>query len=579
MMEATHDRSDVDGIPVLHAGPVAGRCAGGLLFRVGRADETLATAGITHLVEHLALEFLEPAKVHANGQTGQVLTHFHIEGTHTEVVAHLNRVAAALVDLPIARLDMEKHILRTEASGRSGGPAPNIGLWRYGAQDYGLTSLPELGLAAIDAPAVRRWAADWFTSGNAVAWLATDGDVSDLSLPLPDGQRRTPPVPSDVLPQKPAYFRDRDGVVVVESVVRRSTAAMVYTQLLAQRLFGALRQRAGYSYAATAHYELRDADNAYIVAVADALPEKQDAVVGGVIDELAALRFGAVDPAEIRGVVEKLGSVYELDDWRSLRLPTAAINELLGRPDLSREEHIAELAAIDPAAVAEIAQEAYESALAQVPGAGIEWAGFAEAPVRSPTVVSGDRYPFVSSPEAAIVISDDGISCDAGKVRSTVLWRDVAALEAYPDGARRVIGLDGFQVNVEPTLLSRPLDVLSVIDRRVPAGRIVRAPARDPESVPKTPEPPSSPAPSRPRGGALERGYLRVAVVVLYVLAGLCAFGAIGALSDAAGGATGPDALTWSDFITMVVMAVGIGAGGWALHRVLRRRSAAVPRD
>ena len=44
--------TEVDGVPTLLA-PRNGPLAAGLTFRVGQADETLATAGITHLLEHL----------------------------------------------------------------------------------------------------------------------------------------------------------------------------------------------------------------------------------------------------------------------------------------------------------------------------------------------------------------------------------------------------------------------------------------------------------------------------------------------------------------------------------------------
>lgn len=50
---STTRRIEVDGIPVLLA-PSAGQMRAGLMFRVGRADETLATNGVTHLVEDLA---------------------------------------------------------------------------------------------------------------------------------------------------------------------------------------------------------------------------------------------------------------------------------------------------------------------------------------------------------------------------------------------------------------------------------------------------------------------------------------------------------------------------------------------
>ena len=48
------ERSSVDGVPVFWT-ESGDEMLAGLVFRVGRADESLARGGITHLVEHLAL--------------------------------------------------------------------------------------------------------------------------------------------------------------------------------------------------------------------------------------------------------------------------------------------------------------------------------------------------------------------------------------------------------------------------------------------------------------------------------------------------------------------------------------------
>jgi hypothetical protein len=89
----------------------------GLTFRVGRADETLATAGITHLLEHLTLFHHGLSDYHYNGATGSVVTHFHMQGSEEDVVTYLVGVCAALSNLPLDRLETEKGILRTEAAG------------------------------------------------------------------------------------------------------------------------------------------------------------------------------------------------------------------------------------------------------------------------------------------------------------------------------------------------------------------------------------------------------------------------------------------------------------------------------
>src|SRR3954451_114555 len=128
------------------------------MFRVGRADETLSRSGVTHLVEHLALFGHSLADYHHNGATGAVVTHFHMSGSESDVVAFLTGVCAALMtDLPIARLETEKEILRTEEHNRRPGANHAMPLWRSGAVGYGLVSYPEWGLHELGADDVQEW--------------------------------------------------------------------------------------------------------------------------------------------------------------------------------------------------------------------------------------------------------------------------------------------------------------------------------------------------------------------------------------------------------------------------------------
>ena len=65
------EQTTIEGIRTLLA-PGPGPTRGGVTFRVGQADETLSTAGITHLVEHLALHKLGMTDYHFNGATGPI---------------------------------------------------------------------------------------------------------------------------------------------------------------------------------------------------------------------------------------------------------------------------------------------------------------------------------------------------------------------------------------------------------------------------------------------------------------------------------------------------------------------------
>src|SRR5690349_12432377 len=292
---------EVDGIPTLLA-PTTGAMHAGLVFRVGQADETLARKGITHLVEHLALHSLGVADYHYNGATGVEHTYFHMQGTATEITDFLTGVCAALQSLPMARLATEKEILRTERNSRGTGAGESLALWRHGARDFGLPAYPEWGLAALIADDLQEWVARYFTRDNAALWIAGNEIPAGLRLGLPNGTRQPAPVPSSALPMTPAWFGGSAGAVAWDTVVRRGARAALFTKILERRMFRELRQEAGLSYTVSADYEPRDGGTAVITAVADALPEKQGAVLGGLVDLLAALRVGRIDTDEVTTV-------------------------------------------------------------------------------------------------------------------------------------------------------------------------------------------------------------------------------------------------------------------------------------
>lgn len=523
----------VDGVRTLFA-PREGPVTGGLVFRVGRADETLATAGVTHLVEHLALHRSNLSGVHHNGQTGQVWTVFHATGTVEEVVEHLNGVCAALRDLPLDRLEVEKEILRTEAAGRGGAAFGAMSTWRYGAQGYGLSGYPELGVWRLSADEVDGWARARFTGDNAVLFLTT-GEVPDgLDLRLPAGTRIAPPVASDALAGTPAWFVGHDGGVVLDAVVERSTAATVFAEVARRALFEDLRQKGGLSYTADAGYSPRDGATATITLYADALPEKQDAVVGAFVDTVARLRR-RITAAEVDAARAVLRGSSTVPDAGAALLPAVAVNLLVGGRTPSRAEHLAELDAVTVQDVEAVAAQVWAGALVQVPGGSLDWAGAVAAPTWSDAAVAGESFPHREGPDVSLVVGDDGVSVVTPDGPVTVRFDDCVALATTPDGARHLTGADGFRVAVEPTLYAglTPEVVAARVDARVPRELVVPLPPRGPEAIPQPAEParPSraaraaAPVRSLRRAGdavyatARQWASSRAGVVVMWVLA------------------------------------------------------------
>lgn len=478
--------TEVDGIrTVLASAP--GEVTAGLFFRVGVADETLATTGITHLVEHLALHRHGVSDLHYNGATAATYTLFHVTGTPEEVVTYLNGVCEALRDLPVERLETEREILRTESAGRNRGPNHQLPLWRYGAQGYGLSSYPEHGTWHLGADAVRDWARTRFTRDNAVLWIIGDTVPDGLDLTLPAGTPQPLPAVTSALPVTPAYINGESGGVVLDGIVRRSTAAALFAEVLSRALYADLRQKGGYSYVADAGYSPRDNDFATITAFADALPQKQGAVVGGVVDVLARMKAGTIEQSELDSARAKFLKQYDAPDAGAARLPSYALSLLTGHHHLTPDEHRAELAAVTLTDLRDVARELHSTALLQVPGRGADWAGFTEAPQWSTgtDMSAGSRHRSLESDSVLLTVSPDAVSLSTSDGPVVIRYDACAALLVHPDGARHLTGLDGFQIRVEPTLYKDLTpERLAVIDAAVPPTAVIRMPARAPERIP-----------------------------------------------------------------------------------------------
>ncbi|MGQ5262440.1 M16 family metallopeptidase [Micromonospora sp. ZYX-F-536] len=475
---------DVDGVPTLLA-PTGGPMHAGLTFRVGTADETLGRAGITHLIEHLALAPLGLADYHVNGMTAPAFTMFHTQGSEADIAAFLTAVCGHLSDLPTARLDVEKEILRTEWSSRGAAAVDEIPLWRYGARDFGLSSYPEWGLGALTADDLREWTARWFTRENAVLWITGDRVPAGLRLPLPRGVRQPVPVASSALPRTPAYFVSGARAVVLDSVVRRSTAANIFAGVLERELYRSLRQDAGLSYTTTTGYEPRGDGYATLRALADSLSEKQDAVLGGFIDVLAKMRVGRIEQADLDATVGKREDVLGTAEVDAGRLPSYALNVLTGQPNISIDEHRAELKAVNLADLHEVAGEMTASALLMVPGGHTaDWAGFVAAPTHSADTVDGTTFRARQG-AGGIRVGTDGVTSLRAEGPLTVRYDDCSAMLAWPDGARQLIGADAIVLHIEPTMFQLPPGTIQAIDAQVPADRHVTMPARTPDQIPQ----------------------------------------------------------------------------------------------
>jgi hypothetical protein len=258
---------EVDGVPAYWTPGGDGAYTAGLVFRVGRVDETLATSGITHLLEHLVLHELGADRsTHVNGQTAPLTTTFVTKGSADDVASFLRKVCDRLREPPAERIKQEKQVLRAE-SARHATTAVELTLrHRYGATGYGLLSFPELGLDSTGAPELAAWSARGFTRGNAALWLIGGPPPEQLRLELPEGDRiPVPPMPATIR-SCPAYFTGQVAGPTFCGLVPRSTAAQVYRFVLDERIKAELRWKQALSYSPSATASVRDGRHSHVFA-------------------------------------------------------------------------------------------------------------------------------------------------------------------------------------------------------------------------------------------------------------------------------------------------------------------------
>ncbi|WP_328465093.1 insulinase family protein [Actinoplanes sp. NBC_00393] len=476
------EQLEVDGVPTLLA-PVVGPMHAGLVFRVGVADESPVNRGITHLVEHLVLPGPAQVSSHLNSRTGIEHTYFHVQGSAERIAEFLAGVCAALRRLPTDRLEAEKDVLRSEAAGRVTDPLP---MRRHGARDFGMPSYPEWGLSGLAAEHLNEWIARYFTRANAALWVAGDELPAGLALDLPDGTRQPAPAPSSALPVSPAVFAGPGDRTAWDTVVRREARAAVFANVLERQLDRNLCGNSPIAGAVRTEYQPRAARTSRITAFAEPLPGRREAALAGLAGVLAEMRTGRIDADDVAGVVELTCDGLREAEERGGRLPGQAFNVLAGLSVRSLADAVADVQAVTAAEVAEVAAAAYDAGLLMTPaGSTADIAGYALTPPDAGPVVAGRTRRCRTDRGLRLVHGDEGISTLVGETVRTVRYESCAAVLAWPDGGRELIGEDGITVRVEPALFREGAAVTNEIDTRTPASRQIIMPARDPEQTPR----------------------------------------------------------------------------------------------
>lgn len=439
-----------------------------LTFRVGHADETLLSGGITHTVEHLAMSAVSRRRLEANAFVDPLRTAFFATGDKARVLGFLTSICEALGNLPMSRLDAELGVLQAEAA--AGGPGIDGTLrgFRFGAIGHGLAGYEDIGYSRLEAEDIQAWAQSRLTAGNAVLWM-TSAPPAGFELPLAAGDHRpTPPV--DQLPFAwPAVLRQGSDTVAITGIGQRGAAFAAAARMLEHRLHESLRTERGRSYQIVSDYEPLTAKDAYWFAAATGKREHAREVTGAFWTTVSELADAGTTGEELDDEIgESAAFLGGETDATGLMAFLADGHLLAGEPvDLAVIRQEAEN--LEGADVAAALQSALGSALLLTPAAADPPPGFSTFPLYSDHVLEGTSFAHRTEKKARLVVGNHGVTATHdGTNYATVDWDRCDAMLRWPNGDREPIGRDGVRVRICSGQWKGGFDAIELADRHAP---------------------------------------------------------------------------------------------------------------
>ena len=503
-------RWNLRGIPVFQA-EVPGRVRAALCFRVGTADEPLHMAGITHLIEHLALSGPGTQSFEYNGFVDNTVTAFLVSGTPEQVKMFFAHVTAALQALPRERVAVERRIIETEAAGHRQSSFRGTLSLRYGAGGFGAADYRQIGMMWLTPEAVQTWAARHFTAGNVAAWVAGPV-IPGLHVDLPPGPRIPPPALVARSFPVPCVTEDGSLGATVSMVSPRSAALAAAMAILERRGMQRIRFTEGLSYGVQTNIDELDGRTVHALATTDALPEHATKAATALLDVADVLSLSGPDPTEL----EFVNSAMEegTSDPQSVidEMQGMVRAELLGREPTPFEQRRKEIASLDSRMVAAALKVALDTAIVVIPyetqSPRPHYAPYARFDARP---LKGRANPNAFGTGEQLVVGASGIAyCDPDRRAHNIPWPEVAVAARWDDGTRYLIARDGTEILFRPRAWNNPQLILAAIDTNTPRERVIQADTPSPSADMPTP-------PHQERRGSIVAGR----APILLVLAGL----------------------------------------------------------
>jgi hypothetical protein len=464
-----------------------------LFFSVGLANETVATRGWTHLLEHIVLRGTEKGDVNFNGAVSGDVTVFAVEGTPEQVVWGLNRLASRFTQISESDMFDEQLIVEAEENSEHSQPS-HLQLMiqtainkRFGLTGPGLGLIHEVGLDDATPAALEQFAAERFRAGSAV--LCFDSRPPEgLDFSFPEG--RAPA--ADLSMSIPGdYHHDFQGVAVTGlAPARPGIGTMI--NVLAQRVNRFLNDHFEISAGLappeiSLTHEPLSSDLELVGVAAECHPSQAGAVAEVIVRELDTLAQDGATAEEVADQLEAMQQNLEAMD-PAAQTRAVATSFLIGHLEASQAAMVKQLPELPRGAVQQAAQALRDTVKIGLP----EEADFPAARLPGPVAdaaLAGTRLkPRFGEGGGSwpkwIITSPEGITARKGPHQVTHRWGDLAAVMTQPGQGRILMRRDGCSVSVEPHAWPKGELIIASIDANVDPSLVVGRSRREPLAKP-----------------------------------------------------------------------------------------------
>ncbi len=462
-------RTEIDGVPVFW---MPGRAAtrAGVVFRVGHADESLPTSGITRMCHRLVVAGQGPELA---GHVGENLTTFVAQATGDELAVAVRRICELVSNPDIDDLEEIRSDLMGEDATRVLDSVEAVVKARYGPRGYGLVSYPDYGLERVRGENIVDWYVAWFVAENAVVWF--DGEVPEgLELPLNEGERRPAPEVKALPHPHPAHVHSAAPFMTLTIESADGPELAVALEILSRRLMHLLRDRDALAYGCQQECRRLGAELDHISMNIDIVATRASEAVSTMLTVLHQLGDHGPEPTELEEARIRVMHRLHTPEFVETELIRAAGDELFGAEPRDVDDYRTGVEETTQADAHAAFRSALDSLVLHVPsGVRLPAESSTNIPRFARIAVDGTRYePAVERRQGqTLIVGRDGVTISDGRKHETSLAKTCAAMLKWADGGRRLIDATGLEVTVEPAEWMNGETAVGQIDQVIPVRR------------------------------------------------------------------------------------------------------------